>query len=152
MTEIDKLINIANTEVGYLEKSWSAYNANPEVIYDKTAGAGNDNVTKYAKEMDDLEVYNGPKQGYAWCKVFVDWCMVQAFGLDRAEQLLYGWTAGVTQCYNWNSLINSKYNRMISCSYYKLRLANDSLLYIRTIAIRNNFYSSIIELFCYHSK
>ena len=101
MSEISKILDIANAEVGYLEKSRAAYNQNPDIIYDKTAGAGNDNITKYAKEMDDLQVYNSPKQGYAWCKVFVDWCMVQALGLDRAGQLLYGWTAGVTQEYNW---------------------------------------------------
>ena len=101
MSEISKILDIADAEVGYLEKSRAAYNANPDIIYDKTAGAGNDNITKYAKEMDDLQVYNSPKQGYAWCKVFVDWCMMQALGLDRAGQLLYGWTAGVTQEYNW---------------------------------------------------
>ena len=101
MSERDNVINVAADEVGYLEKSWAAYNENPDIIYDKTAGAGNDNVTKYAKEMDELEVYNGPKQGYAWCKVFVDWLFVQALGLDRAAELLIGWTAGVTQAYNW---------------------------------------------------
>ena len=101
MIEYEKLLEIARQEVGYLEKSWTAYNADPTIIYDKTAGAGRDNVTKYAKEMDELNVYNTPKQGYAWCKVFVDWCMVQAFGIERATQLLYGWTAGVTEEYNW---------------------------------------------------
>lgn len=101
MSEINDVINVARNEEGYLEKSWEAYNDDPEVIYDKTAGAGSDNVTKYAKEMDDLEVYNTPKNGYPWCKVFVDWCFVQAFGIDRAGELLYGWTAGVTQFYNW---------------------------------------------------
>ena len=101
MSERDNVINVAADEVGYLEKSWAAYNENPDVIYDKTAGAGNDNVTKYAKEMDELEVYNGPKQGYAWCKVFVDWLFVHALGLDRAAELLLGWTAGVTQAYQW---------------------------------------------------
>lgn len=101
MAEKDNVLNIAQAEVGYLEKSRAAYNADPSVIYDKTAGAGNDNITKYAKEMDDLEVYNGPKNGYPWCKVFIDWCFVQSLGLDRATQLLFGWTAGVTQFYNW---------------------------------------------------
>lgn len=100
MAEIDSLRTTAIDEVDYLEKSWAAYNANPEVIYDKYDGAGRDNVTKYAKEMDDLEVYNGPKQGYAWCKVFVDWCFVQSFGLDRASELLMNWTASCTQAYN----------------------------------------------------
>jgi peptidoglycan hydrolase-like protein with peptidoglycan-binding domain len=101
MSEKDKIINIAINEIGYLEKSWAAYNENPEVIYDKVAGAGSDNVTKYAKEMDDLCVYNTPKNGYPWCKVFVDWLFVQAFGLDKAGELLHGWTAGVEQFYDW---------------------------------------------------
>ena len=101
MDEVLKVLNIARNEEDYLEKSWAAYNENPDVIYDKIAGAGRDNVTKYAKEMDDLDVYNTPKQGYPWCKVFVDWCFIQALGFDRANELLYGWTAGVTQFYNW---------------------------------------------------
>lgn len=101
MTEIERLLEVARQEIGYLEKSWVAYNENPEIIYDKYEGAGRDNVTKYAKEMDDLEVYNTPKQGYSWCKIFIDWCMFESFGLDRATQLLYGWTAGVTETYNW---------------------------------------------------
>lgn len=99
--EISEVLNVARNEEGYLEKSWAAYNENPDVIYDKTAGAGDDNVTKYAKEMDDLDLYNTPKNGYPWCKVFVDWCFVQALGLDRAGELLAGWTAGVEQFFNW---------------------------------------------------
>ena len=62
MQEIDQVLDIANAEVGYLEKSWKAYRENPQVIYDKKAGAGSDNVTKYAKEMDEMNVYNGIKQ------------------------------------------------------------------------------------------
>lgn len=101
MANINDLIHNAENEIGYKEKSWEAYNENPEIIYDKEAGAGWDNVTKYAKEMDEREVYNGPKQGYAWCKVFVDWLFVETFGLEKAGDLLHGWTAGVEQFYNW---------------------------------------------------
>lgn len=101
MSEIDQVLDIANAEVGYLEKSKSAYLKDPTVLYDKTRGAGSDNYTKYAKEMDSLKVYNGPKQGYAWCNVFVDWCFVQSVGLDRAKQLLIGFNAGCTQDWNW---------------------------------------------------
>lgn len=101
MKEIDQVIDIARAEVGYMEKSRRAYNNNHDILYDKTAGAGSDNLTKYAKEMDELQVYNGAKQGYAWCNVFVDWCFVQALGLDRARELLIGFSAGCTQDYNW---------------------------------------------------
>lgn len=101
MSEIDSILDIANAEVGYLEKSKQAYTENPTILYDKTAGAGSDNYTKYAKEMDELNVYNGIKQGYAWCNVFIDWCFVQALGLDRARELLIGFSAGCTQDWNW---------------------------------------------------
>lgn len=101
MSEIEKILDIANKEIGYIEKSKVAYNANPEVIYSKTEGAGQDNCTKYAKEMDDLNVYNGKKNFYAWCNVFIDWCFVQALGVDRARELLIGFSAGCTQDYNW---------------------------------------------------
>ena len=101
MSEIKQILDIANAEVGYLEKSRAAYQENPTVLYDKTAGAGSDNYTKYAKEMDELNVYNGIKQGYPWCNVFVDWCFVQSVGLDRARELLIGFSAGCTQDWNW---------------------------------------------------
>lgn len=101
MKEIDQVLDIANAEVGYLEKSKQAYKKDPTVLYDKTKGAGLDNYTKYAKEMDELNVYNGPKQGYAWCNVFIDWIFVQSVGLDRARELLIGFSAGCTQDWNW---------------------------------------------------
>ncbi len=95
MSEINKILEIANAEVGYLEK---ASNNN---LDDKTANAGDKNYTKYARDMDTLNVYNGPKQGYAWCNVFIDWCFVQVVGIDRARELLIGFSAGCTQDYNW---------------------------------------------------
>ncbi len=95
MSEISKILEIANAEVGYLEK---ASNNN---LDDKTANAGDKNYTKYARDMDALKVYNGIKQGYAWCNVFIDWCFVQAVGVDRARELLIGFSAGCTQDYNW---------------------------------------------------
>lgn len=95
MTEIDKILSIANEEVGYLEK------ASNDQLDDKTANAGNKNYTKYARDMDDLDVYNGKKNGYAWCDIWVDWCFYKALGLDRARELLIGWSAGCTQDWYW---------------------------------------------------
>lgn len=54
MNTVDKVLKIALNEVGYLEKSRSAYKKDPNVIYDKTAGAGSDNYTKHGKEMHDV--------------------------------------------------------------------------------------------------
>lgn len=82
MSEKDKVINIALDEVGYVEK---ASNSN---LDSKTANSGSGNYTKYARDLDNINFYNGPKNGYAWCDVFVDWCFYKAFGKERALELL----------------------------------------------------------------
>ena len=83
MGEITKVIEVALAEVGYLEKKTN------ENLDSKTANAGSNNYTKYARDMDAISgFYNGKKQGYAWCDVFVDWCFVKAFGVTRAKELL----------------------------------------------------------------
>ena len=83
MSEIDKVINMALDEVGYIEKK---SNAN---LDSKKSNAGNKNFTKYARDLDNIpNFYNGKKQGFAWCAVFVDWCLVKALGVDRARALL----------------------------------------------------------------
>ena len=76
-----KVINIALAEVGYLEKESRAE------LDDKTANAGDENITKYARDLDALGFYNGRKQGVAWCDVFVDWCFIQAYGKAAALAL-----------------------------------------------------------------
>lgn len=68
------VINIALAEVGYLEK---ATNAN---LDSKTGNAGYNNYTKYARDLFNAGYYNGNKNGYAWCDVFVDWCFFRAYG------------------------------------------------------------------------
>ena len=83
----DKLIEIAKGEIGYLEKSKAAVEADPSVLYDFKEGAGSDNYTKYAVEQWDDRYFNGKKQGVAWCAVFVGWCFLKAYGKDLALQL-----------------------------------------------------------------
>lgn len=83
MSEIIKLIEVAKAEVGYLEKKSNSQ------LDSKTANAGSKNYTKYARDLDNISgFYNGKKNGFAWCDVFVDWCFVKAFGVDRAKALL----------------------------------------------------------------
>lgn len=81
MYSIDKLIAVAEAEIGYLEK---ASNSN---LYDKTANAGKANYTKYGYEMHTLypTVMDYPAP---WCDAFVDWCFYKAFGVDGAKELL----------------------------------------------------------------
>ena len=83
MSEVSKLIEIALAQVGYIEK---ASNSN---LDSKTENAGNKNYTKYARDLDNISgFYNTKKNGYDWCDIFVDWCFVQAFGKQRALELL----------------------------------------------------------------
>jgi hypothetical protein len=69
MNPRDILVNNALAQVGYK--------------------AGTGKHTKYAEELDKLGyVYNGPKNGYDWCDVFVDWCFYKSFG-KVGFQMLY---------------------------------------------------------------
>lgn len=81
MTAIDKVISIAQREVGYLEKKTK------DLLDSKTANAGSANFTKYARD-----IYPS-LQGQAWCDMFVDWCFTEAFGKTLARQLLGGFSA-----------------------------------------------------------
>ena len=83
MNAIEKLLSIALSEVGYLEKK------NGSNLYNKTANAGSANYTKYGYEMHKLQPSNMDYPA-AWCDAFVDWCFVQAFGVDLARVLLHG--------------------------------------------------------------
>ncbi len=76
MKAIDKVLNIAAAEVGYLEKR---SNGN---LDSATANAGDANYTKYWRDIKP------EYQGEPWCACFVTWCFVQAFGKDMAKKLL----------------------------------------------------------------
>ena len=83
MSELNKVLAFAEAELGYVEKKSNSQ------LDSKTANAGNNNYTKYARDLDAISgFFNGKKNGYAWCSVFVSWCFVQAFGVTRAKELL----------------------------------------------------------------
>ena len=89
MNAPDKVLAIAAAEVGYLEKSKKAYEADPDVLYDKTKGAGSDNYTKYGREMHEVypQTMDFPA---AWCDCFVDWCFYKAYGVTTAQNMECG--------------------------------------------------------------
>jgi GH24 family phage-related lysozyme (muramidase) len=86
---VDKVISIAISEEGYLEKSADAYKKDPSVLDRKTDGAGSDNYTKYGRDMHALypSVMDFPAY---WCDCFVDWCFYKAYGAEEARKLLCG--------------------------------------------------------------
>ncbi len=80
---VDKVLSVAEAEVGYLEKKSNA------LLDDKTANAGYSNYTKYGRDMHKLypAVMDFPA---AWCDCFVDWCFYKAYGITTAKSLLCG--------------------------------------------------------------
>lgn len=81
---IATVLAIARKEVGYREKASNAG------LDDPAANAGSGNYTKYARDLDKIQnYYNGPKNGYAWCDVFVDWCFVAAFGPQIGREMIF---------------------------------------------------------------
>lgn len=79
-----KVIAVAVAEIGYKEKVSNSQ------LDDKASNAGASNYTKYARDFDQKypNWYNGKKNGYAWCDMFVDWCFLTAFGYAKALALL----------------------------------------------------------------
>ena len=66
---IEKVLDLAKGEIGYHEQG--------------------DNVTKYAAYLDSIAgFYNGPKNGFAWCDVFVDYLFVKSFGSDVGRRMV----------------------------------------------------------------
>lgn len=84
MTPVQRVLATARSENGYLEKATNAQ------LEDKTANAGYNNWNKFAAFLDDLEVvYNGKKNGYAWCDCFVDYCFIYTFGLELGMAMTF---------------------------------------------------------------
>lgn len=73
---IQKVLTIAENEVGYLEKR---SNSN---LDSKTANAGSANYTKYWRDV--YPQY----QGQPWCACFVTWILQKAFGKTTTTKLL----------------------------------------------------------------
>jgi len=81
MSKPSDIVAIALAEVGYREKASNA------ALDEKTSNAGAANWTKYARDLAAAGYYNGNKNGYAWCDVFVDWCFFKAYGAVEGQQI-----------------------------------------------------------------
>lgn len=83
MTPQERLIATAVDQVGYI-----GHRSNSQLDTPTANGGGKYN--KFARDLDALgDFYNGPKNGFDWCDVFVDWCFVQTFGRDLAQKLTF---------------------------------------------------------------
>ena len=81
MSKPSDIVNIAIAELGYKEKASNAS------LDEKTANAGSANWTKYARDLAAAGYYNGNKNGFAWCDVFVDWCFFKAYGAVEGQRI-----------------------------------------------------------------
>lgn len=82
MTAQERVIATAQAQVGYMGKK---SNAQLDDFKANTPGLFN----KFARDLDALgSFYNGRKNGYDWCDVFVDWCFVHTFGRETGQKLL----------------------------------------------------------------
>ena len=81
MSKASDIVSIALAEVGYREKASNAS------LDEKAANAGSGNWTKYARDLAAAGYYNGNKNGYAWCDVFVDWCFFKAYGAVEGQRI-----------------------------------------------------------------
>lgn len=81
MNPSERLIQTAQSYVGYFGKKTNSdlddFNANKGGLYNK-----------FARDLDALgDWFNGPKNGYDWCDVFVDAMFYYTFGKDLALKL-----------------------------------------------------------------
>lgn len=75
-SEVEKIIEVAKAEIGYLEKRSNSQ------LDSKTANAGYNNYTKYWRDVKPE--WNGSY----WCACFVTWVFQTALGKERAKELL----------------------------------------------------------------
>ena len=75
-SEVEKIIEVAKGEIGYLEKRSNSQ------LDSKTANSGYNNYTKYWRDVKPE--WNGSY----WCATFCTWVFQTALGKERATQLL----------------------------------------------------------------
>lgn len=74
-SELEKVIEVAKAEIGYLEKKSNSQ------LDSKTANAGYNNYVKYWSVKPEWN-------GAYWCAAFVCWVFTEALGKERAKELL----------------------------------------------------------------
>jgi LysM repeat protein len=81
----ENVIKVATKYIGYLEKKSN------KLLDDFTANAGKGNYTRFAREFKKFAGVD--YQGQAWCDMFIDTIFVEAFGINKAKELLNGFSA-----------------------------------------------------------
>lgn len=78
----EDVLRQARAFVGYVEK------ATNQDLDSLDGNPGHKNYNRFARDLDAVKgFYNYPKQGFAWCDVFVDACVFYASGRDKVKTL-----------------------------------------------------------------
>lgn len=61
---------------------------------------------KFAEQLDAVDYFNGKKNGYNWCAIFVNWLFFKQYGKSLALKMLYeptsnNYAAGCTEGFNY---------------------------------------------------
>lgn len=102
----EKIIKLAQDEIGYLEKSkadYSLYGA--DCLYPKTQFAGADNYTKYAYEL--RSALGCHPNGQPWCMTFICWIMWKVAGAEEANRLLCGMLSSASTMDTKNAMVRA---------------------------------------------
>ena len=100
MGAVDKVIEVAQGEVGYLEKRSN------KSLDAKTANAGRANYTKYGKWIG--------ANGDYWCASFLSWIFYQAFGQALGKQLLCGSYSAACETIRQNFIKKNQYHTFLT--------------------------------------
>lgn len=125
------VVAFAKSQIGYMEKET---NSNLESFKEN---AGGKNYNMYASLIDKTypNFYNGKKNGFDWCDIFVDACFLLCYGYENTLKLLFqpenSCGAGCTY----------------SCKYYK---DNNAFSYYPKIGSQV-FFSNDNGKTCYHT-
>lgn len=92
MTDYDRILAYLSKWVGYLEKEkYSDIGQNMENPEHFTKNAGDKNFTIFAK--DYVKETGISVQGEPWCDTYIDICFIKVFGLEKAREMLDGFSA-----------------------------------------------------------
>lgn len=102
----EKIIKLAQDELGYLEKSKENYSLyGSECLYPKTKYAGADNYTKYSWELRNAGL--GHPNGQPWCETFISYIFWKAAGAEEADRLLCGMLRSASTMDTKNAMVRA---------------------------------------------
>lgn len=92
MNELEAVLLKAKSYIGYKEKK------SDKDLEDFNKNIGANNYTIFAKIFEKTTRFNF--QGQPWCDMFIDSIFIECFGVERAEELLGGFSAFTPTSFN----------------------------------------------------